>query len=319
MTVVANGDADETQRADAHASLALRSARPLVTGLLLLIVIAGIGAASTAVARQGPPHQDALAIGVGLELMLAGLLVTLVIMDRRRVAAAHPALALRQAMRRVIVVLMILIIAIAFANFEGNKHGNLVQRLVFGTRKSTQRRRPPKLRTGGVQVSTHLTGLLYGLIGLIVLAAIVVFVAVVIRAHAQLRRPGGFVDDAPADESEDLRQAVDSGRAALRAVDDARAAIIACYVAMEDSLASAGAARAAAETPDELLTRVAAAGVIRGPAAARLTSLFYEARFSTHPVAAAAKDAAQQALDAIAAELGGDVLPAGQPAEGTIG
>ncbi len=52
---------------------------------------------------------------------------------------------------------------------------------------------------------------------------------------------------------------------------------------MEDSLASAGTARAAAETPDELLTRAAASGVIHGEAAASLTGLFYEARFSTHP------------------------------------
>jgi hypothetical protein len=48
-----------------------------------------------------------------------------------------------------------------------------------------------------------------------------------------------------------------------------------------------------------------AAGVIRGTAAAVLTSLFYEARFSTHPLSASARDAARQALDAISAELSG--------------
>ena len=118
-----------------------------------------------------------------------------------------------------------------------------------------------------------------------------------------MRRPGGYVDEAAEPEDEDLRQAVDSGRAALRAVDDARAAIIACYVAMEGSLASAGTARAATETPDELLTRAAASGLIRGQAAASLTGLFYEARFSTHPIGPTARDAARQSLDAISAEL----------------
>jgi len=54
----------------------------------------------------------------------------------------------------------------------------------------------------------------------------------------------------PADEDPDLSRAVQSGHAALRQVDDARAAIIACYAAMERSLAKAGAARGQAETPD---------------------------------------------------------------------
>jgi Domain of unknown function (DUF4129) len=319
LTVVANGEANVAQRTVASASPGLPWGRPVVTGILLLIVIAGIGAGSPAVVGRGPWHQHAVAIGVGLEILLAGLQVALVIMARRPAAAGHPAEALRQALRWVVAVMMIFIVVIAIANFIGNKHGSLVQRLLSGNHKA-QRRKPAKLPPG-IRPSTvnHAAGyLLYGLIGVVVLAAIVVCVVLVVRAHARLRRSGGYVDDAPADETEDLRQAVVSGRAALRTLDDARAAIIACYVAMEDSLASAGAAKAAAETPDELLTRAVAAGVIRRPAAARLTTLFYEARFSTHPVAADAKDAARQALDVISAELDGDTVPAGQRAEGPI-
>ena len=66
-----------------------------------------------------------------------------------------------------------------------------------------------------------------------------------------------------------------------------------------------GAARTAAETPDELLARAVASGLIQGPAAGRLTGLFYEARFSSHPLADAAKDDARQALDVISDELRG--------------
>ena len=74
--------------------------------------------------------------------------------------------------------------------------------------------------------------------------------------------PGGDPDEGVPD----LRSAVASGSAALRRVDDARAAIIACYVAMEQSLARAGTARAAADAPDELLARAMAAGTVRaGP------------------------------------------------------
>jgi hypothetical protein len=98
---------------------------------------------------------------------------------------------------------------------------------------------------------------------------------------------------------------VESGRSALRALDDARAAIIACYAAMENSLAERGAARAAADTPDELLARATDSGLVRGTAAARLTALFYEARFSSHPLDRGQRDAAEQALDELAAALAG--------------
>ena len=106
-----------------------------------------------------------------------------------------------------------------------------------------------------------------------------------------------------AEDSEDLREAVESGRSALLNIDDARAAIIACYLAMEASLAERGAARAIADTPDELLARAQATGIVRGTAAARLTALFYEARFSSHPLDRSQRDAAARALDELAAAL----------------
>jgi len=43
--------------------------------------------------------------------------------------------------------------------------------------------------------------------------------------------------------------------------------------------------------------------VVRGTAAARLTALFYEARFSSHPLDPGQRDAAEQALDELAAAL----------------
>ena len=72
---------------------------------------------------------------------------------------------------------------------------------------------------------------------------------------------------------------------------------------METSLAERGAARGAAGTPGELLTRATERGLVRGTAAGRLTALFYEARFSSHPLGHRQRDAAEQALDELAADL----------------
>ena len=107
-----------------------------------------------------------------------------------------------------------------------------------------------------------------------------------------------------AEDSAGLREAVESGRAALAGeVDDARAAIIACYLAMEGTLAERGTARGLADTPDELLARAVTSGIVRGAAARRLTALFYEARFSSHPLGSEERVAASRALDELAAEL----------------
>jgi hypothetical protein len=110
-------------------------------------------------------------------------------------------------------------------------------------------------------------------------------------------------DELIAEDSADLREAVESGRTALRTFDDAKAAIIACYLAMEQSLAERGAARTLADTPDELLARATQTGIVNGTAPARLTALFYEARFSSHPMDQSPRAAAEQALTELAQAL----------------
>jgi hypothetical protein len=110
-------------------------------------------------------------------------------------------------------------------------------------------------------------------------------------------------DDVIVEDSATLREAVESGRSALLTFDDAKAAIIACYSAMEQSLAEHGAARAVADTPDELLARATRTGIAHGTAPARLTALFYEARFSNHPMDQTQREAAEQALNELAQAL----------------
>jgi hypothetical protein len=145
--------------------------------------------------------------------------------------------------------------------------------------------------------------LLYGLLALVFLGGATLRVWWVRQYRPSSGMRGAYHYLAIAPDSQVLLEVVESGRSALRAVDDARAAIIACYAAMEASLAEHGAARVIADTPDELLTRARAMGIVRGTAAARLTTLFYEARFSSHPLDRGHRDAAGQALAELAAEL----------------
>jgi lysylphosphatidylglycerol synthetase-like protein (DUF2156 family) len=300
---VANGEADASTRADVRAPLELSFARPLVTGLLLLIVVAGVGAVGPAVTGLGPWRHDAPAIGIGLEAVLAGLEIALVVMARRATTPSHPARALRSALQWMIAVIMVLIGVIAIANIAAHRSGDLLQRLLVHSHRGP-RRAAKATPLSHPRTADYASYVLYGLIGLIVLMALIACVVLLVRARTRVRRASGYVDEPPPGEPEELRQAIESGRAALRALDDARAAIIACYVAMERSLADRGAARGVADTPDELLARVVSARIVRGAAARRLTGLFYEARFSTHPLGRAERDAASAALDELAAELG---------------
>jgi len=164
-----------------------------------------------------------------------------------------------------------------------------------------RRPRTPALR-GGPGFYIPIGPILYGLLVLALVAAVVISV----WWAARLRRPAAPGQVTGDLDAGDLREAVESGRVALAGLDDARAAIIACYLAMEGSLADRGTARGVADTPDELLSRAVAARVVRGAAARRLTELFYEARFSSHPLGTDQRDAARQALDEIAAELGAE-------------
>ncbi|MFI0898285.1 DUF4129 domain-containing protein [Streptomyces sp. NPDC020983] len=146
---------------------------------------------------------------------------------------------------------------------------------------------------------------------LVVVLAVAALAAVLLvagyRLWKQLRRPAAQEAAGPhthePDEQEALADAVDSGRRALLGDGDPRAAVIACYAAMERSLAGSGVARRASDSPQDLLERAAGRGLLGGPHAADLTALFREARYSSHPMDTTHRDRAAAALDAIAAQL----------------
>ena len=141
---------------------------------------------------------------------------------------------------------------------------------------------------------------------LVAAAAGLIAVAAVCRWLRRPRQAAAELTGPPQGAPSSLAAAVAAGSSALAAGATARDAIISCYAAMEHSLAAAGAPRRAADTPEELLRRAVGAGVLRTPAAGRLTTLFREARFSPHPLGPAQRDAAQTALDEIARDLAGE-------------
>jgi hypothetical protein len=115
--------------------------------------------------------------------------------------------------------------------------------------------------------------------------------------------PGASPPVPPPAAPRSLAGALAAGTAALGRGEDPRAAIIGCYAAMERSLAAAGSAPAAADTPAEVLARAASRGLVRSAAVGTLTSLFREARYSDHPLREVDRASAIEAL----ARLRGDV------------
>jgi Domain of unknown function (DUF4129) len=282
---------------------------PLVLPLALLIILGLAGLRGSVITPKwnGPLQHDSLVIGLVLEVILGFLLV---LTARRRAAATRAAMVsnvpvndVAAKLRGVLIfVLGAGMLAVAAAIIE-NLHVRLPVRNAptpFSSLPPVHRAKPTP--QGSSQASFHfpLAAVLYGLLIVVLVAAVLLSVWWSRRFRPSLRARN---DDYIAEDPEDLREAVESGRSALRTVDDARAAIIACYLAMERSLAERGTARTLADTPDELLRRATASGLVRGTAAARLTALFYEARFSSHPLGRGQRDAAEQALDELAAAL----------------
>jgi hypothetical protein len=275
-------------------------ARPVLAGLTLIVVLAGFRAARPPVADTGPWHHDVLPLAAAFEFVLAVLLVAVLLIAWRRPTPGYPAALLRAGLLRVIPLGMVTVAVLAGLSRlnprlgQATHPGKVLPKLKLP--------RPPRfaIRAAAAHNSSTVEYIIYALLALLLVAAVVACVLVILR-----RLPAESAGDMlmPPDEEASIRTAIESGRRALRSFDDAQAAIIACYVAMEASLAGAGTSREDAETPDELLARVVASGLLHGSAAAQLTALFYEARYSSHVLPATARIAALRALDAISAEL----------------
>ncbi len=277
-------------------------ARVAVAVALLLIVIVGVRGATPSGSSAVPWRGYWVLVGVGIEAAFAALLVALSAAARRDGGELVTAVRMRRWLRRILTVALLAMPILLAATYLPGVHRAARRRLPPGSTtplRPLQHSRPPQ---GGGQIELMV---IYALLAAAVLAGVIACLAVLRR-----RRPAGPVPQADPEladwqsgDQADLGRAVESGQAALRQVDDARAAIIACYVAMERTLAQAGTSRADADTPDELLARAAADGLLHGGAGPALTEVFYEARYSSHPVPPGRKEAAEDALGELAAEL----------------
>jgi Domain of unknown function (DUF4129) len=299
------------RRGDAQGSSWARVA--LAAGLIAVVAV-GLRDDTRRPALDGPFRHDGLLVGAILEAVLACLLVALVVRRSRAPRSALLAARLRWLLTYVVGVGLVTIPAAYLLS----RHVHVRSPRPRPAPSSTGL--PRAGHTAGHAAGGNIAGwFIVVIIGVLVAAALIYALARIIPlgrgfwAGWRWRAALADVEAAAGDDESQLLEAVESGQSALRRLDDARTAIIACYVAMEQSLSRAGTARAAADTPDELLARAAGRGLVTTDAAARLTALFYEARFSSHPLPPAQRDAAEQALGELAASLGDPVAWSGGP------
>ncbi|MFF0016339.1 DUF4129 domain-containing protein [Streptomyces sp. NPDC005374] len=290
----------------AQAALAVLVVGGVAVGALLLRPDAGLFAKG-----RGPLGDNpVLVVGLALLSLLGGL--ALREKHREQVGAARELNPVEQrlvdSVSRILLaaslVVPLLVLVLHQFGSSGSSQGGSRESLPLPSpRQATALAPPPAEHAGHAGHGMH-----FGLMRILLGLGIALLVVVVMIAGLRLWR---YLTRAPApeasatytaldDEQESLAQAVDSGRRALLDEADARAAVIACYAALEKSLADSGVTRRASDSPQDLLERAVAGGLSTGAAAAALTALFREARYSTHPMDGSHRDRAAAALAEIA-------------------
>ncbi|WP_040730353.1 DUF4129 domain-containing protein [Nocardia tenerifensis] len=154
------------------------------------------------------------------------------------------------------------------------------------------------------------TALLLTAVAAVALLAIAI-AGLVVVAIAARRRPAPAAPPllpVPPTAVDSLARAAEMGLAAMNMPgQEPRAAIIACYVAMERGLASdRAAAPLASDTPMEVLARAFERGALHDASARELVALFEEARFSPHAMLEWQRMRAEQLLRIVLADLQGE-------------
>jgi hypothetical protein len=287
---------------------------------VLAVLLLALGAAALASAKGSGAHASGPLFGQWWLFAAAAIAVgcAAAVKLRRRIAVAEPASGAETRLQRgALVLIAVATAAVPIALFLVHGHAD-----DQGAGICTSC--PIPLSTGGQHTNSPLPvlptaaahkstiklplGPILLVLGIAVALLIAAIVAVLLLRWWNARGEEDGIDGAPLpvtpDDEQDasaLGMAVLAGRGALEG--EARAAIIGCYAAMENSLAEAGVPRLESDSPADLLGRATERGVLDGPAPRLLAALFREARYSTHPMGAAHLDQARGALDEIAAQL----------------
>jgi hypothetical protein len=142
-----------------------------------------------------------------------------------------------------------------------------------------------------------------------VLLAVVVALVVWAVVRDQLRRRAArprrrqVGPDAPR-TADDLVAALDAGLQDLSDTDrDARKAVIACWVRLEQAAADAGTPRHPGDTPGDLVGRLLAEQQVDASVLGALAAVYREARYATHTVDERMRAEARAALQRLRADL----------------
>ncbi|HEY7874277.1 MAG TPA: DUF4129 domain-containing protein [Actinomycetota bacterium] len=141
---------------------------------------------------------------------------------------------------------------------------------------------------------------------LVTLVLGLVLVGILVLMLSILRKERGVRGEMFDPETTVILDGVDAGIDDLATIHDPRAAVIACYARLEAALSTAGIARRPSEAPLEFLERVLVERRVVADSAARLTTLFERARFSTHDVDEAMRSQATSALVDARSQLRGN-------------
>ncbi len=254
--------------------------------------------------------------GIGATATFTG-----VTMARRRVLV-HLPLAL--------VVLLIAVVAVA-ANTTGPRVGPIARPTPHTSVDRDRRPPPSRFDTppppagnghsgeGGASSSWPLIVFILAMVA-IGYGAVMLYLMLSVRDAIVFRRrrppppePDPVLAEQPS--AEQVQDALRAGLAALIEGDDARAAVIACWLRLENLAEQTGMPRAPSDAPGDLVVRMLDGRLTGAGARAlgELTTVYRAARYSPRPVPESARGTARAALDRLAAELAVPV-PAGGPA-----
>jgi hypothetical protein len=169
---------------------------------------------------------------------------------------------------------------------------------------------PDGTATGTTDAGPTVSTAMWVLLGLGAAVAVALTVAMVMSRRVAARtglEPGAATTPT-------LLETIDASIDDLEAEGSPRAAVLAAYARLLEGLDEHGLGRAPEETPQHHLRRALAELPVRAGPAQRLVDLFLEARFSTHPIGPAERDAARAALVSVRNDLATAMAPVDEPA-----